>query len=382
MIVKKAAVLLVCLISIATALVLTGCDGVQIEFKITKPSPIGQVVNVKTGTGLSGATVTLSYIGGASTADKPTSAYSTTSDSVGKFAFSEVVPGQYELTASKTGYAFIKRVVDVTGEGYTLPNVGGFIPGDNDLLTIFVMWDPSFDDVDAHITFPNTDVTSAAGAPVIDATYTDFYKPFTDNGWETGFFPDSITSYRDDVYYTHMKGPIDSSFSNEASVELDVDNRGAPEGDIPGGPETVTLRYFPFTDDASNVSYTAGTDDPSTLPEGTYTWIGVMEYYLQAYKKNSTTSFDNSYLSESGKADSANAVVYAFNGSTQIGIYTIPTFTNLKTVSVLRINMFKKSDGYEWFQLLPDIRTVDDTNGIRSLDSTNGIVSVGGRVRR
>ena len=143
--VKKAAVLLVCLISIIAVIALASCtfEG-GIEFTITKPKPAGQVVNVKTGTGLSGATVTLSYIGGASAADKPTSAYSTTSDSVGKFAFGEVVPGQYELTASKTGYAFIKRVVDVTGEGYTLPNVGGFIPAElTDALTIFVMWDPS-----------------------------------------------------------------------------------------------------------------------------------------------------------------------------------------------------------------------------------------------
>ncbi len=375
--------LLIGVVVAAVALSMTGCpETLEIYIKVWA-DPYGYVLNTKTGDPIANATVKLTYLEGASEEDKPSSAYTTTTGSDGKFAFSDVVSAKYELTAELSGWAFVKQMVQISSGGAQLPNVGGFQPDSEYDISIITMWDPGFKDVDAYLTFPETDPVAAGGlAPTLQDT--DFYSAANVNGAQTHFFPDT-SSDRFKLYYGAQQYPT-SVTKAEAYAVLDVDNRGR-DTDQPGGPETITIRYIPVLSSATNTSYSsAGADDPSKLPAGDYTWHGTAEFYVNAYHATSSTAGTedpDSYLSYAASGYSANVQVYLFQGSDQIGLYTVPTYTAVKTASIIRVNMFSEnSDDTEWFQFLPDIRALADSSDIRSLSATPEIVVAGGRTAR
>lgn len=346
----------------ALVLVLGGCR------LFVKVGPDGYVIDAKTGLAIDAASVTLTKVDG-------TAVYTETTDSSGYYSFSNYASGQFELTATKTGLAFTKQVVEITGIAQTLPNVGGFIStGD---LTIIVFWDRGFADVDAHFTAP----TAAPGTyPLVDAA--DFYTTST-VGVTTGFFPDT-TAGRNHLYWEYP-----AVFGTY--IKLDVDNMGGT-GDQPGGPETITVANIPYTANysATNAYNVSSASDPSKLPVGDYSWAGVGEYYLNAYysiftSAGSPTEEASAMLSSlDGVSKTANPVVYVFFGADQLARYTLPQFTDIKTAAVLRVNMFVKAGApqTEWFQIIPDTRVYRDKDSIKSLAGNDGIIVAGGKVRR
>lgn len=322
----------------------------------------GYVIDAKTGEGIAGATVIMDSL---DSADK----FETGTDADGYYLFDSYKQGRYELTASLTGKIFTKQVVEVTGIAQTLPNIGGF-DTTND-LTIVVFWDRGFADVDAYMTAPDFNYGPAA------VVSSDFYSATAGAG--AGFFP--ATSGRKEVSYV-------TPDPSGGDITLDVDNQGRTTQQK-GGPETITVAWIPFlaTYTDSNV-YTAIAGDPSKLPAGDYNWVGVLEYYLDAFTSTNTSATgpgtaeaDAMLASVGGVTKTANPVVYVFVNGAQAARYTLPQFTDIKTASVLRVNMFVDNTSAEWFQILPDTKAYKDSGSIKSLQDS-GIIVVGGKSRR
>ncbi|MBE3065492.1 MAG: carboxypeptidase regulatory-like domain-containing protein [Spirochaetes bacterium] len=323
----------------------------------------GYVIDAKTGEGIAGATVIMDSL---DSADK----FETGTDADGYYLFDSYKQGRYELTASLTGKIFTKQVVEVTGIAQTLPNIGGF-KTTND-LTIVVFWDRDFADVDAYMTAPDLNYGPAA------VVSSDFYSGTASNA---KFFPGAAG--RPKVYYdTPILG------AGDGDITLDVDNQGQTDQQK-GGPETITVAWIPFPAiyTGSNI-YTADAGDPSKLPAGNYNWVGVLEYYLDAFTSTNTSATgpgtyeaDAMLASVGGVTKTANPVVYVFVNGAQAARYTLPQFTDIKTASVLRVNMFVDSDNAQWFQILPDTKAYKDSGSIKSLQDS-GIIVVGGKSRR
>jgi hypothetical protein len=286
-----------------------------------------------------------------------------TTSATGYYAFADVEYGKYELTASATGMTFTKQVVEVSGLNQTLPNIGGFATEKN-TLSIIVLWDRDFEDVDAVLSFPK----AAENYVTADGFYQILGSTRTTLGPGSG-------SYKDP--------------SNEVTVLInkDIDNFGGT-AQMAGGPETFTVTYIPLTAAASVYTETdyvsTGAGDASKLPEGNYDYVGAMVYYLHAFNADnpSTTTNgakqDDALLSAAdAKALAANPVVYVFYGSTQLGRYTLPEYTDIQTASILRVNMYFDDANAQWFQIVPEIGLATTTyKGV-----TDSIIVAGGAAR-
>jgi hypothetical protein len=332
------------------------------------PAADGYVIDAKTGLGIDAATVSLESI---DTADS----IEATTDALGHYVLGSDKRGRFELTASAAGKIFTKQVVEVTGMAQTLPNIGGFDSTQD--LTIVVFWDRGFADVDAYMTAPDANW----GPTAVNSS--DFYSGTPTNA---KFFPG--TDGRRKVYYDNPELDDPALGGTGPEITLDVDNQGQTDQQK-GGPETMTVAWIPFVAsyDVGNY-YTALANDPSRLPAGNYTWVGVLEYYLDAWGSTNTSAdtygpqeADAMLASVDGVTKTANPVVYVFANAAQVARYTLPQFTDIKTASVLRVNMFVKQGDTEWFQILPDTRAYKDDGSIKSL-SDSDIVVVGGKTRR
>lgn len=327
-----------------------GCDFLADLFAYLA-APQGYVVDVKTGEPISGATVTLTSL------ETGGSSFTAASSATGYYVFADVEYGKYELTATLTGTTFTKQVVEVSGLNQTLPNIGGFAT-ETGTLSIIVLWDRGFEDVDAVLSFP----TSAEDYVTADG----FYQ--------------ILGSARNTL------GPLAGPYPliGETLIEKDVDNFGGTS-QMAGGPETFTVTWIPFTTAPlyAELNYEASADDPSKLPEGNYDYMGAMIYYLDAY--NATNASTNTYgahqddallSAADASALAADPVVYVFYGATQLGRYSLPEYTDIQTASVLRVNMFVDDANAEWFQIVPEIGLA---TGYKSV--TDSIIVAGGAAR-
>jgi len=384
---------------------MTGCQ----ELFEALAAPQGYVYSSETGEPISDVTVELKTLTG-------TVLQSATTNTNGYYSFSDVDYGKFELTATDddTSYVYVKQIVEVSGISQTLPNIAG-IPIDLDgdgkgvgsdletgILTIVVFWDRYFQDVDAHLTFPNTDVGSAEFAS------TDFYNPITysEDLRMNGFFPaETIVhtnrtivhqdpNHNADVYPAGLA----KTTTSLADLWLEVDNVGH-SSQAAGGPETFTIFYPPSGVDTSYVgtwAYTSsGSGDPSGLEAGDYECIGVMEYYLDAWTDEEpatvlgvTSPTDTAMLSSTTNIDVASPIVYVFDGTNQIARYTLPQYTDIERAAIFRINMFLHSNNTDiYYQILPDTRVLSDDGGttygnIKSAQAAAGPVVVKARSRR
>ncbi|MEW6405332.1 MAG: hypothetical protein AB1649_26375, partial [Chloroflexota bacterium] len=71
-----------------------------------------------------------------------------------------------------------------------------------------------------------------------------------------------------------------------------------------------------------------------------------------------------------------------FQGGTLKGLYTVPSYTQVKASSLVRINCFWDSNGNSIYQIVPDIRLKQDTTFFKSIgQNVNGVVTLTGRKR-
>jgi hypothetical protein len=365
------------------ALAFVGCELTITSTPLTFGAR-GSVIDGDTGSGLGSVTVQLNALeaGGEN--------LSATTDSSGQYTFADIEPGEYELTASSSGLAFIKQRIQVSSaaeSGQRLPNIVGYDvgagkgqTGTTDLKFI-VVWDPNFMDVDGYMTFPDPGTASFSEQPINIDNYYDL------TGVPDGFGPLNTTD-RAQVFWNNKRTSAEND-NNDPLIELNVDDTG--DGEVDGGPETITVRGVPW-------SASLGTNvdrDGSALnfPEGKYYWTGVMEYYLDAFSADSDLERDsNAYLgyTEVDGASWASPRVFVLQGDNQLGYYEIPEYTNIQKASVIRINTFFRdtppdtSDGVgeEFFQILPDIRIVQSGSDFRSASGNTGILVSGRAITR
>lgn len=357
-------------------------------------APQGYVYNGRTGAAIPNVTVQLKDMNG-------TVLKSATTNNNGYYSFLDVDYGTFELTANGAGYTFIEQIVDVSGLAQVLPNIAGLasdIDGDgtddleSGVLTIVTFWDRSFQDVDAHFTFPNV---GTLGTATFAADKSDFYNitSSSTNTHETdGFLPTTDTGrfhLRKDNEVSPLGATKDTSGTG-GDIWLDVDNVGHSSQPA-GGPETVTVYWPPSQIDGvvnynGTYSYTSdnsSTTDPSRLPNGNYSCVGVMEFYLDAWSNTEPSTVAGGSmepgvtLASQTNTNTADPVVYVFDGISQIARYRLPQYTDIERASIFRINMFvQEADGNIYYQLLPDLKLfTDDGLTFANIRSSEGMTA-------
>jgi len=288
--------------------------------------------------------------------------YTTGSD--GYFSFGGLEPGSYTITGTKseigtTAYAFLPYEFEVASttniSGIEIPGVPFDTETDDYAITIVVMWDDDFDDVDAHLTYPESGSAVASG--LASQYYSSEFFPYDiPYAAGDGFAPESAFdggASRYNVYHANKTGQ-----EADANVVLDRD-------DIDGsGPETITIREAIDWTDTDTITIDDA-DDPNDGSE----WRGVMQYYLDAWYSGSLSE-DPYLVTAQGETEKAAAnpkvwVLQTFAdydgdgtaddpGYDIMGIYDLPSYTNIDQASILRIHAFH--DGaYPYFVIYPDI---------------------------
>ena len=153
---------------------LTGCQVIAAALA----SPDGYVYDGKTGDPLEGVTVTLTSTDGTGT---PLTA---TTTSTGYYNFGDIEYGTFELTGTKTGYAFTPLQVSLSGIAQNFDPVIG-VPSTSDGLLFVLMWDsaPTLN-LDAFMSYPNTAQTPE----------TPYEAYFLDGAYGSGFAPEFINT--------------------------------------------------------------------------------------------------------------------------------------------------------------------------------------------
>lgn len=234
---------------------------------------------------------------------------------------------------------------------------------------ITVNWWPGVTDPEAGLSFSLEWSDNGTDVPHLYMTY-----PAPASGDTT----DSGTPIFFDPYSPPLAGDYGFAPSDPFSVAGDVPNEntdergtvyyGNPESSYPvsgiratemieenDAYEIILVRGFPFASSSTFVSTTGG--DLTGLAVGSYTWVGVMEAYAYA------TSGQLEYANGNG----VNAVLNVFDDDELLAAYELPANTDLKGTSIVRINCFYDDNGYEIYQLVPDIRVIQSTTQIRSV---------------
>lgn len=290
----------------------------------------GEVIDAKqqTKTSIAGATVVLNDMDGNKIAEA-------TTDSSGYYLMEGVEPGTYELTGSKSGYAFISRVVEVNGVLQTFPDL--FAVQETNDVSIILTWNgDNVTDLDGKISVPPT---TALGF--------NTFVAYGDVG-SGGFAPeDGKASGRTLVGYDES---TNSRTEESRGVTHDVDAYAGNVDDFPRI-ETVTLPVESLTDTSGSELTDVG--DGEGLVQVGDQWEGILEYSVRAYA--------DEVIATAGSPSSAEATVYVLQGTDMLGSYPFPIYTGLDHVSVLRIHALSyASDTEGLYVIYPDLQILVD----------------------
>ena len=339
----------------------------------------GKVVDAYTTDGVGSADLTLTYISGAPEDEAPTAPFTGTTADNGTYTISSGVPyGKYNLKAEKDDWVFIDDTVEISEGSASLPTIIGVEYEDDFTVSIIAMWDDSFDNVEAHITYPGgfdgdgTDDDWNGKADAMDSPYDNSasISGDADSGIGLGFF--ASESDADSRAHLAAEASRLTSLATVGDIEgSTVDNAGKRAVEIPwtdkdgGGPETVAIRTVPV-DWFSNLGSTAANynitpDSNNLLPGGTstYAWVGVMQYYVHG------KSGDLMQEGKSAADGGADATIYVVQGNSVLGKYRLPEFTTIDAASVVRINLLAEYDSSEnlffsFMQLVPNLQILED----------------------
>lgn len=303
------------------------------EKPLTVATITTKVQDAKSTTGalISGVTVKLRTI-----ATTPADVVTATEAS-GVWSLAKVPTGTYELVASKTGYAFISQIVNISNAVTELPPVLG-LTSSNDVSVILVWNGASVVDLDAHLTVPNDGVTG-----------TGTFNAYGIVG-SSGFTPadTDVMTNRTKVSY------LSKTFRG---ITLDVDANSTNTATVPRM-ETITLPSTGLTGTGGS-TITAQGDGPGDLVLNSDKWLGVLQYYVDA--------FGTPTLSTQGSAFNSGATVYVLQSTNMLGRYEFPKYTALDKVSVLRIHAFN------WgYIIYPDFKVSTGSN-YRNLMSDSAV---------
>lgn len=358
----------------------------------------GEVVDSRASdlSGVEGVTVTLTPVTQPDSGET-VDPIEVTTDSTGDFSATDVESGTYRLTAAKDGWFFIPQTVSIGGLMQSLPEVLGVELESSTAISFVLVWNETYKDVDGHLTFPDGSGTGngfeGSHTPVTSSTFTS-----PNEAWPTGggFGPD-VSTNREAVYPANAEtavsdntvGEVLGGDSTDPAIELDRDDRDG------SGPEVITVRTLPFWPSTyTNSIYTItgdGADNGNYLPTThDWAWIGVMEYYIDGWNADDSTAGSwettGNLISTADPDDTgADAVVFVVQGSKLLGKFVIPSFANIRTASVVRVNLFVGDDGSEYatyFQIVPDIQIVDGRTSIKQTGGvTGGVIGAFGASR-
>jgi hypothetical protein len=313
---KTSAILVV--MGIVAALTLSSCG-----LFVVLLSPIGKVVDARTGNPVSDATVNFHAVA-VQTGQSQLDVQGTT-DSNGTFLMAgNVMAGRYEITVTKSGYVFFPVVRDVGGWASDVGSLYGVQPDKDDDVSIVLVWNSTQKDLDSYLTYPTT----------WDTILTDpgTYEPYAE----------IVAGGRTKVAYNNKQDENDVA-------SLDVDDTDY------NGPETVSFH-------GSNLA-SAGAGDAVSNPElsgltGNYEYIGAAAYYVHSY--------DGVISSSTSISNGAEATVYVTQGTDIKGVYTFPGYLSVETAQVLRLNTFVTASAW-YVSIIPEIKLVNGAGNIKSL---------------
>lgn len=101
---------------------------------------------------LVGATISF-YRRGADGTYSTTADSTTTVSSTGSFGLVNLLMGEYKITGSKTGWVFVPRYVNISGEDMDLPPVIAYPTQGDDTVVILLSWEDTDLDLDAIVTY-------------------------------------------------------------------------------------------------------------------------------------------------------------------------------------------------------------------------------------
>ncbi len=359
--------------ALLVAVAFSGCDILIASLT----SVNGTVVNARDTnlTGLGGVTVTLTSKDGSTT-------YSTTTSSDGSFVISNVDPGEYTVTATYLGWFFIPKDVFVGGMAQSLGNILGIELDSNSklsssALSFVLVWNSTYMDVDGHLTFAKGDENGDTADSV--SSFSPFTKPNEDYSSAGAGFGPGTGGSREHIRPTFYEESLNTvydvlggDYPDDPAVTLDRDDMDG------SGPEVITVRSIPYWPSSTSTSITPDGENfgnylPKTDPEGnsvSYYWVGVMEYYIDGWNETESESSrpNTGNLLSYTNGQTADAVVFVIKGSQLIGKFIVPTFANIRTADMVRVNMFVTSTDYTYFQIVPNIRAID-YDDIKTLDS-------------
>ena len=352
----------------------------------------GSVIDVKSSTaaGVDGAVVT---------ATAGTVTFEATTSSTGAFTIT-ADPGNYTLTAVKTGYFVVST--DVVAPLDT--NVGTMVavPVETNAafagsaISIIALWNDTYQDIDTSLTMPDGDGTGLAQEALVETTY-DGPADVTYATTSSDFGPLSANS-REKIYGTYGS---DNTIEQVLGLTAGTDTRKAVQGDRDemdgNGPETISIRTVPIWPESSEgvaanpiatgfagTAYAVGGNYlPVNGPDGgvaQYLWGGVMTYYVHGYSAESqipdTEATAADLISSSGTTGGADLIVYVTQGSTLLAKFVWPEGTDMRTASFFKIHFFVGRDAsaaagvtFVYYQIIPDMAILSGTSGIKGVGS-------------
>jgi len=294
-------------VSVALAsLALAGCDFPDtVSFKIKDGSVSGKAVDVQaasSGTyysGLVGATITLT-----NTSDS-TKYYTATVGSSGRFSFSDLPVGSYKVTGTQSGWTFVPRTVDITGDA-TLPDCLAYLTptgADADQILIITEWQNAAVDVDSHLIIDNSDNFDINSSyPETAASSSAYPHVFWGNKYFTG---------------TDING----------SILVSLDRDVTPALIAAGQPAVETLRII------SNPCAVTNTVDASDSNGS-----GWLKFYLHSYKGANNNSQELTGWSDQSIRE-AKATVHVMKGVEDLGDFALASETAESTLMALKIQV-------------------------------------------
>lgn len=338
--------------------------------------------------GISGTVLDVKSSGGAASIslelwnDSGVQVGSTVSGTGGTFSFAQIDPGDYTIRGSGTGFAVIDEPVTVSGSSASGVDVIAFsYDASSDLdpyvISIILLWDDAFQNVNAHITHPNgwKGAEQSIDGP-LDMTVTA----------GNGFLPDEVTG-REEVYSANIASL--NSLDDVASGVYQDGSLAAVEminALNDGGPETILVReipvdWFSILGSASGNYLIAPDSATNLLPNGaTYAWVGTSNYYVHGVSGNLMNEGESAFTS------GANLEAFVVQGDNVLGRYTLPEYTTIRAAQLFRINLFgaRADDGsgpYSFFQIVPSVELIPATSTFSpaSADDTPQVINVRGR---
>jgi hypothetical protein len=339
---------------------LSSCGDWSVSSGSTTGTITGKILDARTGSGISGVTVTVS--------DGLGDTYSGTTTSSGTWSLTASVSATYTVSATKTGYFFTTpsaATVMKLGQTVASPVIAGLdLTSYTAAFSFILVWNGTPTALQMHLSLPDANYAVASSMSGLNPESPN-WTPTTPNliaEWNAGFGPNGNNSSGTlSSSGRIIVGPTGTGFTavskatNSSGTEIIwLDQSGST-----GAPSTITISDFPVTD-----GYAITPDAYNKFDSSDTKFEGVAELYVSA----PTGSL-------SSATSTSNAVVYVIGNSSGtakvFGVYTIPTNTSLTTVSVARVNIMDAE-----FQIIPDISVVPDGNYRAAAEQTANIITI------